>query len=203
MITLKSAVLKDAQTVALTADADGVQCSADFRLNAARLTLDIVLDSLRTNTSPAPDAPVVCEHAFGMPGDAEMPVARGMLWPVPPISGTGELGVAVKFHFDGAIFPNGSHFTIVEEQYAHITPLQVVVSECPHSFVPVFPELAMPGSLVSEPAVSHATLTVPAGTAGVPYKIKVDADYYLNVRAWKAPGDTSERGPFSCQLVMG
>ncbi|KKW39428.1 MAG: Immunoglobulin-like protein [Parcubacteria group bacterium GW2011_GWA1_54_9] len=99
-----------------------------------------------TGTTPPPPA-VSCgagEVFNTASGDRDWYAENGMhpvlLWPIPPVTGSGSLGRAIKIVADNVKYPRGVQIGGVDE-FAQSPGISggkdYVVSECPHSFVPV------------------------------------------------------------------
>lgn len=85
---------------------------------------------------PPPPPPTAC--STGMIGGDRVwsPFNEVQLWPVPPVTGSGAQGRAIKFVADSSRYPRGVELGGVDESQPN-KPKDYVVSACPHSFVPV------------------------------------------------------------------
>lgn len=63
------------------------------------------------------------------------PVSTTTLYPIPPATGSGDLGRAIKFVANGTMYPNGIILRVVDET-ANALNKEVVLSSCPHNFSP-------------------------------------------------------------------
>lgn len=120
-----------------------------------------------------------------------------ILIPVPPATGS---EICLPFVADAAKYPRGILLKGIDEHQPTI-PKDFVVSAQPFSFVPVTP------AAIHEGAGTYAgPLNLRFGATGVakkPYDVLLlpGQAYYINIREYKAPGDTSPRGPVWCQFA--
>ena len=121
------------------------------------------------------------------------------LWPVPPLTGSGDRGISVQFIADATRFPNGVEIGLVDESQPS-KGKDFVISATPYDFTPVSPQATKPGSgSTGGPIYCRFGPIRPRTFWGVPLP-NIDVPltpgqaYYINVRA-------SDRGACSAQFV--
>jgi hypothetical protein len=120
------------------------------------------------------------------------------LWPVPPVTGSGDSGRAIQFVADAAAYPSGVQMTGIDERQP-TEPKDYVVSECPHSFVPVggnaFCTLTGQGSYAGPLYLRFGPAQI--GTQSYDCPLTPGQTYYINYRDYYTP-----RGSVSSQFVI-
>ncbi len=187
---------------ALEHPADGVlvDASAADSGGAARDSGWINVDA----SSPAP-SPAPCEENEVMgPDDLVWSLFKEVqLWPVPPVTGTGDLGRAIQFVADSAAYPRGVRLGGIDESNGNAK--DYVISDCPHRFEPVGGDplctvrgggsTAGPIYLRYGPAEPRGFFGTPLPTVDCP--LIPEGTYYINFRATVTP-----RGNVSSQFVI-
>ena len=130
---------------------------------------------------------------------------RGQLWPSNAqfVYASGDRGIAIQFFADGARFPGGMEIKCINEKQP-TTANEWVISECPHSFVPVgnrpmWGNSMQAGVMIGGTANSILTRIGPPGTLVKSYEALLSPVrvYYLNFRDYNQP-----RGTVSSQFVV-
>jgi len=146
----------------------------------------------------APTARAVSCGPGEVMGDGDLvwsPFNAVQLWPVPPVTGSGDSGRAIQFVADAATYTLGVQLIGVDESQ----PTQgkdYVVSECPHNFNPVGGK----ASCTAIGAGSYAEMYLRFGFGTQTYydcPLTHGTTYYINFRDYFTP-----RGSVSSQFVI-
>ena len=118
------------------------------------------------------------------------------LWPIPPVTGSGDSGRAIQFVADSVKYPRGVRLVLIDETPSG--PNDHVISECPHRFAPVNGQASCMASGVG----SYGGLYPRFGATQVALQsydclLTPGRTYYLNFRNYSTP-----RGTVSSQFVI-
>ena len=164
----------------------------------ARTTSTVGTSPWSANSNPATPAASNCGPGEVMDtGDRTWsPLTTTTLFPIPPVSGSGDLGRAIKFTADGATYPKGIKLQTIDES-ANGLPKDVVISACPHSFVPVGGQANCFKSGTTGFYMYLRYSTSPSAPASYDCQLQAGTDYYINFRHYVTSGT---RGTVSAQF---
>jgi len=125
-------------------------------------------------------------------GDLTMAsISTTTLFPIPPVTGSGDLGRAIRFTANGTAYPNGVSIGLIDESPTTISH-EVVISACPHSYTPVnsVAWCRMLGSAGSRPLYFYSAAAGKTTPGTYDCVLQAGTDYYINFRSNVTPRGT-------------
>ncbi len=116
------------------------------------------------------------------------------LWPIPPVTGSGDSGRAVQFVADSAAYPRGVQMVGIDE--SNRNGKNYVISDCPHRFAPVGGNERCTLTGVGSYG-GPLYLRFGPGTSSYDCPLTPGGTYYVNFRDYFTP-----RGDVSSQFVI-